>query len=47
MQVIQQLKEELYGVAQRKLNLEREIISLNGFIGAMRRELAQRTPCAE
>ncbi len=41
---MQQLKEELYEVAQRKLNLEREIISLNGFISVMRRELVQRMP---
>jgi hypothetical protein len=44
MQVMQQLKEELYEVAQRKLSLEREIISLNKFIGTMRKELAQRMP---
>ena len=44
MEVVQQLKEELYEVAQRKLNLEREIISLNGFIRAMKKELVQRMP---
>ena len=42
---MQQLKEELYEVAQRKLNLEKEIISLNGFIRTMRKELIQRMPC--
>lgn len=46
MQVIQQLREELYGVAQRKINLEQEIVSLNGFIRAMKRELVQRMPSA-
>lgn len=46
MQVMQQLREELYEVAQRKLSLEKEIISLNGFISAMKRELAQRMPGA-
>ncbi|MCW8965989.1 MAG: hypothetical protein OQK82_04770 [Candidatus Pacearchaeota archaeon] len=42
MQVIQQLREELYQVAQRKLHLEQEINSLNQFIGALKRELGQR-----
>lgn len=41
---MQQLKEELYEVAQRKLKLESELISLNRFIGTMKKELALRSP---
>ncbi len=46
MQMMQQLREELYQVAQRKLNLEEEIISLNGFIRVLKKELTQRMPGA-
>jgi len=46
MQMMQQLREELYQVAQRKLNLEREIMSLNGFIRTLKRELEKRMPGA-
>lgn len=41
--MMQQLREELYQVAQRKLNLEQEIISLNRFIEALKKELKERT----
>jgi len=44
MQMVQQLREELYQVAQRKLNLEQEIISLNSFIRSLKKELVQRMP---
>jgi predicted nucleic acid-binding Zn-ribbon protein len=47
MQMMQQLREELYQVAQRKLNLEKEILSLNKFISSLKRELLQRTPATE
>ncbi len=43
MRMMQQLREELYQVAQRKLNLEQEIISLNRFIEALKKELKERT----
>ena len=43
---MQQLREELYQVAQRKLNLEQEISSLNKFIGALKKEMIQRMPGA-
>ncbi|MEN7982131.1 MAG: hypothetical protein ABFQ65_01655 [Nanoarchaeota archaeon] len=46
MQMMQQLREELYQVAQRKLNLEKEVISLNKFIRTLKKELVQRMPGA-
>jgi predicted nucleic acid-binding Zn-ribbon protein len=47
MQMMQQLREELYQVAQRKLNLEKEINSLNRFISALKKELVCRMPVTE
>lgn len=46
MSAMQQLREELYQVAQRKLKLESELNSLNSFIQTLKKELTQRMPGA-
>jgi len=44
MQMVQQLKEELYQVAQRKLWLEKEMNAMERLIKTLKRELMQRIP---
>jgi len=44
MVVVDQLKEELYSVAMRKLVLEEELKTISFFITALKRELEFRSP---
>jgi len=44
MAMANQLKEELYAMALRKLNLEKEISSMDCYIKVLKRELDQRMP---
>ncbi len=40
----QQLREEVYAMALKKLNLEKELNSLEPLISTLKKELAYRTP---
>jgi len=44
MVAVQQLKEEVYSVAQRKLVLEEELKTINFFITILKKELEHRYP---
>jgi len=43
MEATEQLREELYDVAKKKLDLETELKAMNFFIAVLKRELDQRT----
>jgi len=47
MSAVQQLREELYGVAKKKLVMEEAIKTMNGYIRVLKRELDQRTPAQQ
>ena len=44
MEIANQLKEELYAMALRKLSLEEEINSMDYYIRILKKELDQRMP---
>jgi len=43
-EVVQQLREELYGVAKKKLVLEETIKTMNSQIRVLKKELERRVP---
>ncbi|MBT4257881.1 hypothetical protein HOD88_01710 [archaeon] len=46
MQLITQLREELYAVAKRKLVLEEEMKTMNFYLSTLKKELDFRMPAA-
>lgn len=45
--VVEQLREELYSIALRKLRMEKEIKDMNSFISTLKKELECRQTCMQ
>ena len=45
--VVEQLREELYSIALRKLAMEEEMKNMNNFISTLKKELECRQICTQ